>query len=72
MTCWPEGYDIDEVEMMELGFKHNLGLTDRVIRGIVAFYLFISGLSMSVLPVWGHLILFVLGIALFFEAATGY
>lgn len=57
---------------MELGFKHNLGPIDRVVRGVLAFYLMITALSMAALPVWGHLLLFALGVGLLFEAATGY
>jgi len=57
---------------VELGFKHNLGPIDRVVRGVLALYLIITAISMAALPVWGHLLLFVLGAGLLFEAVTGY
>ena len=68
----PQGYHIFEVNTLEFKVRKNLGTNDRVIRGIMAIYLFITGLTTAGLPVWGHLVLFALGVGLLLEAISGY
>ena len=68
----PRGYHIFEVNTVEFIVRKNLGTNDRVIRGIMALYLFVTGLSTATLPVWGHLVLFALGVGFLLEAISGY